>query len=265
MSEEQEVVLADSTAASEQVATAAPDTEVTSLEEKPVEASKNFTQEELDDIFNKHFHKRLAREQRKWERDQNAKRAEMQTRAIPAEIPSVDSFNSPEEYAEVLAERKAEELLARRDQARAQSELLESYHDREEEARTKYDDFEQVAYNPKLPITDVMAQTIQSSDVGPDMAYYLGSNPKEAERISRLSPFMQAKEIGRIEAKLSDNPPVKKTSNAPAPIAPVTARGSGSPAYDTTDPRSIKNMSTSEWIEAERNRQIKKYEALRNR
>ena len=262
MSEEIEVVLADSNAAPEQEATAAPETEVVTLEEKPIEATKTFTQEELDAAIGK----RLAREQRKWEREQTAKQAEMQAkRAIPAEIPSVDTFNSPEEYAEVLAERKAEELVARREQARAQSELLESYHDREEEARTKYDDFEQVAYNPKLPITDVMAQTIQSSDVGPDMAYYLGSNPKEAERISRLSPFMQAKEIGKIEAKLSDNPPVKKTSSAPAPIAPVTARSSSAPAYDTTDPRSIKNMSTSEWIEAERTRQIKKLEALRNR
>ena len=261
MSEEQEVVLADSTAAPEQVATAAPDPEVTSLEEKPVEASKTFTQEELDAAIGK----RLAREQRKWEREQNAKRAEMQTRAIPAEIPSVDSFNSPEEYAEVLAERKAEELLVKREQARAQSELLESYHDREEEARTKYDDFEQVAYNPKLPITNEMAQTIQSSDVGPDMAYYLGSNPKEAERISRLSPLQQAKELGKIEAKLADNPVVKKTSSAPAPIAPITARSTGSSATDTTDPRSIKSMSTSEWIEADRQRQIKKWEAQRNR
>jgi hypothetical protein len=165
-----------------------------------------------------------------------------------------------------LAERKAEELLARREQARAQSEIIESYHDREEEARIKYDDFEQVAYNSKLPITNEMAQTIQSSEVGPDIAYYLGSNPKEAERISRLSPLSQAKELGKIEAKLADNPPVKKTSNAPAPIAPVTARSSsGSPAYDTTDPRSVKTMTTSEWIEAERLRQIKKYEAQRNR
>ena len=57
MSEEQEVVLADSTAAPEQVATAAPDPEVTSLEEKPVEASKTFTQEELDAAIGK----RLAR------------------------------------------------------------------------------------------------------------------------------------------------------------------------------------------------------------
>jgi hypothetical protein len=262
MSEEIEVVLADTNAAPDQVATTAPETEVVASEAvEPAVESKTFTQEELDAAIGK----RLAREQRKWEREQTAKRAEMQPRAIPAEIPSVDSFNSPEEYAEVLAERKAEELIARREQARAQSELLESYHDKEEEARNKYDDFEQVAYNPKLPITDVMAQTIQSSEIGPDMAYYLGTNPKEAERISRLSPFMQAKEIGKIEAKLSDNPPVKKTSSAPAPIAPVNARSSSSPAYDTTDPRSIKNMSTSEWIEAERTRQIKKLEALRNR
>jgi hypothetical protein len=262
MDESQKVVLADLNAAPEQVATAAPETEVTAPEavESTVE-SKTFTQEELDAAIGK----RLAREQRKWEREQAARATEAQARKALVEIPPIEQFNSPDEYAEVLAERKAEELLARREQARAQSEIIESFHEREEEARNKYDDFEQVAYNPKLPITDAMAQTIQSSDVGPDMAYYLGSNPKEADRISRLSPLQQAKELGKIEAKLADNPVVKKTSSAPAPIAPVTARSTGSPATDTTDPRSIKSMSTSEWIEAERQRQIKKWEAQRNR
>ena len=138
---------------------------------------------------------------------------------------------------------------------------MNAYHDKEEEIRAKYDDFEQVAYNPNLPITTVMAQTIQASDIGPEVAYHLGANPKEAERISRLSPILQAKEIGKIEAQLAANPPVKKTSNAPAPISPVSARSSGTPSYDTTDPRSIKSMSTSEWIEAERLRQVKKHEA----
>ena len=262
MDESQEVVPAE-VSAPEQVATAAPETEVIAPEavEPAVVETKTFTQEELDAAIGK----RLAREQRKWEREQAAKAAETQARKAPVEIPPIEQFNSPDEYAEVLAERKAEELLARREQARQQSEIIESFHEREEEARNKYDDFEQVAYNPKLPITDVMAQTIQASEVGPDMAYYLGSNPKEAERISRLSPLVQAKELGKIEAKLSDNPPVKKTSSAPAPIAPVTARSSGSPSFDTTDPRSVKNMSTSEWIEAERQRQIKKWEAQRNR
>ena len=225
------------------------------------EAAKTFSQEELDAIVGK----RLAREQRKWEREQAQRQADLQALRAPVDIPSQEYFNSPEDYAEALAERKAEELVARREAAKQQTALLEQYQTKEEEARDKYDDFEQVAYNPNLPVTDVMAQTIQSSEIGPDVIYYLGSNPKEAHRIAQMSPFMQAKEIGRIEAKLSDSPPTRKTSTAPAPIAPVTARSTGNSQYDTTDPRSIKTMSTSDWIEAERMRQIKKYEAQRNR
>jgi uncharacterized protein (DUF1330 family) len=221
---------------------------------------KEYSQEELDDIFNKHFHKRLSREQRKWEREQQQRAAETQVVKAPSTA-SVEQFESPEAYAEALAYQKAEELIARREAAKQQSQILESYQEREDAIRDKYDDFEQVAYNPKLPITNVMAETIQSSDIGPELAYYLGSNPKDAERISRMPPFAQAKEIGKIEAKLSDNPPVKKTTSAPAPISPVTARSSGSPAFDTTDPRSTKTMTDSQWIEAERKRQMKKWEA----
>ena len=68
-----------------------------------------------------------------------------------------------------------------------------------------------------------------------------------------------------IEAKLAASPPVKPTTSAPAPITPVTARTSGNPSYDTTDPRSTKTMSTSEWIEAERARQLRKMQAQMNR
>ena len=63
------------------------------------------------------------------------------------------------------------------------------------------------------------------------------------------------------EAKLVSSPPIKKTTSAPAPISPVTARSAGVSAYDTTDPRSTKAMTDSQWIEAERKRQIKKWEA----
>ena len=247
--------------APEQVATAAPEPEVKAPEVAAEEQqSKTFTQEELDAAIGK----RLAREQRKWERDQAQRAAETQTlRAAP--VQSVDQFESAEAYAEALALQKAEQLIAQREAAKQQSQVLESYHEKEEEARSKYEDFEQVAYNPKLPITNVMAEAIQSSDIGPELAYHLGTNPKEAERISRLSPLGQAKEIGRIEAKLASDPPVKRTSSAPAPISPVSARSTGSPAYDTTDPRSIKTMTDSQWIEAERARQMKKWQAQANR
>jgi hypothetical protein len=252
-------LLAEQVPAPEPEATAAPEPEVVAEEAKQPEEkpAKTFSQEELDALVGK----RLARERRKWEREQSLK-AKPET-APPAALP--DKEADPDAYAEALAARKAEELLAKREAEREQMAFLEAYHEREEAARDRYDDFEQVAYNPSLPITTVMAQTIQASDMGPDLAYYLGANPKEAERISRLPQFLQAKEIGKIEARLADNPPVKKTTSAPPPIKPVTAKSVGTPVRDTTDPRSVKEMSTSEWIEAERMRQIKKWEAMRNR
>ena len=211
--------------------------------ETPSEA-KSFSQEELDAAIGK----RLAREQRKWERDRPQ---------APVVVPPIEQFETVDAYADALALKKAEQLLVERDNKKQQSDILEAYHEKEEDARSKYDDFEQVAYNPSIRITPMMAEAIQSSEAGPDVAYYLGANPKEAERISRLSPISQAKEIGKLEAKLVSDPPVKRTSSAPAPISPVTAKSSGSPAYDTTDPRSMKTMTTTEWINAERSRQVK--------
>lgn len=259
MTEQVQEALAEVDSAPAPEATAAPENaqnapEVAENQPDQTSEEKKFTQAEIDAMISK----RLAREQRKWERDQKLRAA---TPALSAEPPQQENFASTEAYAEALAERKAAELLARREAERQQAEILETYHEREEEVRNKYEDFEQVAYNPRLPITQVMAETIQASDIGPEVAYYLGSNPKEADRIAKLSPFLQAKEIGKIEAKLADNPPVKKSSSAPTPITPVTPRGGTARVLDTTDPRSIKEMSTSEWIEAERQRQIKKWES----
>ena len=264
MTEEVQQALAEVDSAPAPEATAAPENaqnapEVAENQPEQTPEEKKFTQAEIDAMISK----RLAREQRKWEREQQARQAEMQ--AKPKELPPADQFESPEAYAEALAVKKAEELLAQREYQKQQAAIDDAYHEREEEARAKYDDFEQVAYNPQLRVTDVMAETIKASDMGPDLAYWLGSNPKEADRISRLSPLLQAREIGKIEAKLAASPPVKPTTSAPAPITPVTARTSGNPSYDTTDPRSTKTMSTSEWIEAERARQMRKLQAQMNR
>jgi hypothetical protein len=259
MTDENQVpeIVAD-VSAPEPEATAAPESEVVAETQSPEEKpAKSFSQEELDAMVGK----RLARERRKWEREQALK---AQPATAAASLPSRDE--DPDAYAEALAERKATELLAKREAERERMALVEAYHEREEAVRDKYDDFEKVAYNPSLPITPVMAETIQASDVGPELAYYLGSNPREADRISRLSPYLQAKEIGKIEAKMADNPiPIKKTTSAPAPIKPVTARGTNGSGYETTDPRSITAMSTSEWIDRERQRQIKQWEARQRR
>lgn len=244
--------------------TATPETAVTAPEvadQQPEQTpeEKKFTQAELDAMIGK----RLAREQRKWERDQAAKAAR-ETAPVPAELPTADQFDSPQAYAEFIR-LEAQKLVEFEKQQAQKAALDDAYAEREEDARSKYDDFEQVAYNPNLPVTDVMAQTIKASDLGPDLAYWLGSNPKEADRISRLSPLLQAREIGKIEATLAANPPQKKTTSAPAPISPVTARNVKTGILDTTDPRAAKEMSASDWIEADRRREIAKLQAQRNR
>lgn len=251
-----ETVQATTETASVDNAVTTPETPNNEQEIKQEE--KKFTQAEIDAMIGK----RLAKEQRKWEREQQSKLAEMQTlQSMPKESPLPDQFESPEAYAEALAIKKAEELIHQREFQKQKAALEEAYAEREDEARTKYDDFEQVAYNPKLPVTDVMAETIKASDIGPDLAYWLGSNPKEAERISRLSPLLQAREIGKIEAKITAEPFQKKITSAPAPIRPVNARVVNPGVIDTTDPRSTQTMSTSDWIAAERKRQIAKLQS----
>ena len=144
--------------APEQVATAAPEPETVA----PVEASegevketpKVFSQEDLDAAIGK----RLAREQRKWERE--ARQAEA-PKPVPVEHVKPEQYTTTEEYVDALTTSKAAQIVQQQQFAKQQQELLGNYHDKEEDARSKYEDFEQVAYNPKLPITDVMAQTIQ--------------------------------------------------------------------------------------------------------
>ena len=250
--------LVTETPAAADVPVTAPEVTATSESAQNEQPAKTFSQEEVDALVAK----RLAKEQRKWERKLQQP-ATAAVPPVPKEIPPADQFESVEAYAQALAEKRAAELVQQREVQQQQAQVLESHRDREESAREKYDDYEDVVYNPKLAITPIMAQTIQASDMGPDVAYYLGTNPKEAERIARMPAIAQAKEIGKIEAKLTSSPPVKRTTSAPTPISPVSARTT-STSLDTTDPRAAKQMSASEWIAAERARQTRQWEA-RNR
>lgn len=260
MSEEVQVLAETETAPESEVTATTEDVTNQSPEADEVvqetQEERKFSQAELDAAISK----RLAREQRKWEREQHNRQQE-NTPAAPVGKLNSEDFNSADEYVEALAAQKAEQLLAQREYQRQRAESSEAFNERMEVAMEKYDDFDQVARNPSLAVTDVMADAIVASEIGPDVLYHLGLNPKEATRISKLSPILQAKEIGKIEAKVADNPPVKKITSAPPPINAGKPRTIGSGVIDTTDPRSISAMSTSEWIEAERKRTLAKAKA----
>ena len=91
--------------APEPVVTATPEVVV----DTPVEvvAPKTFTQEELDAAIGK----RLAREQRKWERER-----QQPAQPVAVDVPPAEQFESVDAYAEALATKKLEQRgpLARR-------------------------------------------------------------------------------------------------------------------------------------------------------
>lgn len=224
-------------------------------EGSPVEnESRKFSQDELEAILRK----RLDREKRKWERD----RQEVRQEAVPAHLNSlsIDQFDSTEEYADALANQKAIKLVQEKEVYLEQKAIQDTFNNREESARDRFDDYDQVVYqNPAFDpvLSTAMAHAIRLSDVGPEIAYYLGQNIKEAERIHRMHPMVQVKEIGKLEDKIGSGSFAKKTTSAPPPIAPVVPKSNGN-NYDTTDPRSLKSMSTSEWIDARRKQLTKK-------
>lgn len=217
---------------------------------------KVYTQAELDAIIGK----RLARERRSFERDQQAQRQSVSDPTATGE-PTRDQFDSDEAFEDARIDYRANMRLYQRQVETEQQRVMDAHLDREEKAREKYDDYDTVVRNPNLAISPLMADVIRRTDIGPEMIYHLGQNPDEARRIFDLPPVLQAKELGKLEAKLVTEPPTRKTSSAPAPITPIRTPASKAAVHDTTDPRSIESMDTSEWIAAENRREQARLEA----
>jgi hypothetical protein len=157
--------------------------------------------------------------------------------AKPAEIKSED-FQTYEDY--LIAKAKAEavatletQMASRANAARQDAEererqaITSEFHARAEQARERYEDFDEVVNDPAVPISPVMADAIVASNAGHEVAYFLGKNKKEAARIASLSPLAQVMEIARLEGRLTAP---KRASTAPVP--PRTVSGGGAPARD---------------------------------
>lgn len=204
---------------------------------------------------------RLTRERYRLQGELEAMRRQAQPEAKPQhaaeDAPKAEQFSSYEDFLEAKAEWKAEqkvaEVLGRQQQnAKQQSERAEqtklqrAWESKVDAALEIYDDFEEVALAPDVPISGPMMEAILRTDKGADVAYYLGKNRAEAEKIARMDPFSQAVAIGRIEATIA-RPAAKKATSAPPPISPVGARSA-----PVKDPE---KMSTEEWIKW-RNEQV---------
>ena len=187
---------------------------------------------------------------------------EVKTVVVEDPAPEAPEFETPEQYQRDMAEYtaklvaresrlaiKANEAEQSRLRAESESRLqaqarFKAYQDRTEAFKKETPDYDEViGNNDKVTITIAMATAIGDlGDTGPKVAYYLGKNPQEAERIAKLPLNQQALEIGRLEAKATAAPKIQKT-NAPAPIRPIV--GGATPAAKDLSEMSMEEYAAS--------------------
>jgi len=232
-------------------------------EEKEEEESEEEEPEpEVSPDDSKKVKKRIGKLTKKWrtaerERDfEKQKRLDLEKKLneLEAKMPATDKpqkedFEDEDDYIEALvdwktesklkaSQAKVEKAIKDEDEQKAVTETYDGLDDAIEQGSEKYKDFNDVVFNEDLILSENLTQIALDSDIAEDILYYLGSNPEESERLSKLDPIRAAKEIGKIEIKLeaseeeeeeeeesSPTPKKKKQTKAPAPIKPVRTDG----------------------------------------
>lgn len=167
--------------------------------------------------------------------------------------PTLEEYDYDEEaHTQALIDAKvaaAVQETLRKQQTEAQrnaevSQRVQKFAEKEAKFAQTVDDYDQVTRSESLMINDLMAEIIQTSDKGPEMAYFLGKNPQEAYRISRLPPIEAQRALLRIEAGAEAKPAITR---APDPVPDIG--GEDVPVED------MDKLPPEQWMKR-RNRQV---------
>lgn len=169
--------------------------------------------------------------------------------------PTREQFEFDEDrYIDAVADWKYEQREAKANHERRQAQqqqtqvqIQKAVEERRvktlQEGAQKYPDFDEVVRSlPAAIMNPEMALCVLQTKTPADIAYHLGKNPDEAERISRLAPIEKAIALGELQAAILANQ--KKTTSAPPPPNPIGGREPSS--------KSESQMSMDEWLKARR-------------
>lgn len=154
------------------------------------------------------------------------------------------------ESAKAAAREEAQAIIRAEREAQTAEQANKSWATKEAEfLKSKPDYAEKVIEGGRRgawACTPEMAQIMKQSDLGPAIAYHLAENAEKAQLIANLPPLAQAREIGRIEARIEAakaNPPAA-VSKAPPPPVKVDEAESGTTLDLMADADKI---SDAEW------------------
>lgn len=173
------------------------------------------------------------------------------------EKPRPEKYATYEEYTEAVADWKADQKIQAEKTRMVEERRQHQEQERVQSVRTKlttaaekFPEIQDIFSDATFPISQAMTETIIESDLHGEILSFFAKNPEEARRIYKLSPLGAAREIGKIEAKMSTAPAADTKPNIPTAPAPITPQGGGG-GHDTGDPA---KMSDEEWLKAERAR-----------
>jgi hypothetical protein len=169
-----------------------------------------------------------AREKEYWRNQALKPKEEPET---PKQVPTLAQFEYDEtKYQAALVEwtraeaRKEAIEAVKAEKAKERDEArVTSFKTREADFISKTPDYQEKVYDPSVPISPTMVELIAESPDGPALAYHLANNVELARQIANLPPLAAAREMGRIEAKLSQPKAVPVVSKAPAPPPKIDA------------------------------------------
>jgi hypothetical protein len=226
----------------------------TEIQDKPKEEAKkaNPAQKRIDELTR---NRREAERDRDYWREQAMKKEpEKPVETVVEPVKTLADFDYDEgKYQEHLFSKaraeavdEAKKVLKEEQSQQTTSRKVTEFRGKEADFSKSVDDYHDVVTNPSLSISQPMADVAMEMENGPEVLYYLGKNPALADEIAHLSPLSAARELGRIEAKLSTKESGEKVSKAPAPapkIAAVEASTKLNPSKGESD-----KMTDADWM-----------------
>lgn len=239
------------------------------VEQQP---ERTFNQKELDEIVEK----RLAKERRKREdierrlrvteelvlKGKDQQPAQRQEQSESGE-PTRDKYATYEEFIEARAEWRADQRVEKRFKEREEKDRQlsaqeqtkkagDEFRKRLQESAKDIEDFDETVSGLRAddPAANIWSPALEACEKPGVMLHHLIKNPSEAERIAALSPGLQAREMLKLEQKLTVPAKEVKPSNAPDPIKPVGGN-KASVGDEMPDPA----KKPEEWLKW-RNRQL---------
>jgi uncharacterized small protein (DUF1192 family) len=213
--------------------------------------------------YGKRVQKRI--DKLKWEKNEEQRRVYAlqqeleQLRAQPQQKQQKEGAPNPDDFAagrydpdyiEALTEYKAKVALDKYQQSVKMREREANVATLQQTAKEQYADYddatEEFLAHPLASVKE-FNDLLMDTDNPVELAYYLGKNPDQLDKISDMTPAQANRYLGRLEAQIEKKPPSlepapKPVSNAPKPVAPV---GSANPKIAVKDPS---EMSMDEYI-----------------